>query len=80
MSLRRNEQKSRREHCCFEVISRGFQRKEGHDFRFPILLPRSQVCRGPNRVWLRADGLVELIRMIFMSVFTSSLCPYSLHF
>jgi hypothetical protein len=51
----------------------GFQRKEGHDFRFPILLPRSQSCRGPNRLWLRADALVELIRMIFMSVFTSFL-------
>jgi len=76
MSLRRNEQKSRRQHCCFEAASRGFQSKEGHDFRFPIPLPWSQVCRGPNRVWLRADALVALIRMIFIAVFTSFLTGF----
>src|SRR4029077_14103176 len=42
MSLRRSEQKARHEHCFFEAASRGFQRKEGHEFRFPIPLPRSQ--------------------------------------
>jgi hypothetical protein len=36
----------------------------------------AQVCRGPNRVWLRADALVELVRMIFISVFTSFLTGF----
>jgi hypothetical protein len=35
----RNQQDTRREHCCFDATSRGFQRKEGNDFRFPIPLP-----------------------------------------
>jgi len=75
MSLRRNEQKSRREHCCFEATSREFQRKEGHDFRFPILLPRSQ-CAAVRTACGSVHALVELIRMIFISVLTSFLTGF----
>jgi hypothetical protein len=39
MPLRRNEQKSRREHCFFEATTSESQRKEGHEFTFPIRLP-----------------------------------------
>src|ERR1700730_14882567 len=47
LGLRRNKQNSRRDYCFFEAASRGIQRKNGHEFTFPIPLPRSQSCRGP---------------------------------
>ena len=46
LGLRRNKQNCRRDHCFFEAASRGFQRKNGHEFTFPIPLP-PQSCRGP---------------------------------
>src|ERR1700731_4218345 len=53
MSLRRSEQKPRHEHCFFEAASRGFQRKNGHEFTFPItdaVVPRSGYSGDTPRV------------------------------
>src|ERR1700724_167592 len=44
MSLRQNEEKSRREGCFFEATNEGFQSKVCHEFRFPIPLPTVSCC------------------------------------